>query len=187
MCKNELNCSVLIFLYLFCSTQSNITDDIKGLVKNIYDFTKTSESNETKGNALPELIVENFDDEQIWQELELQNEDCNKSFISDVSQLVARKDRLTFPFRLKEDEDIFESEESKQQKLTSSDNDEADKMENENDSDLDNELELNDEENEEDNDSIDSDIEKRPIKKKPGKQDSFTRDDFLFIFKILQL
>lgn len=45
-------------------------------------------------NALPELIVDGFDIEQIWQQLELQNAEYFDGAVGDVSRLVAVKDGL---------------------------------------------------------------------------------------------
>jgi U3 small nucleolar RNA-associated protein MPP10 len=44
-------------------------------LKLLYDTTKKVEikTNDVEDDTLPELIVEDFDEEQIWQELELQN------------------------------------------------------------------------------------------------------------------
>lgn len=44
-------------------------------MKLLYDTTKNVEikTNYVEDNTLPELIVKDFDEEQIWQELELQN------------------------------------------------------------------------------------------------------------------
>lgn len=54
------------------------------------------EENTRKSQALPELIIENFDLEQIWQQIELQNEDLlNKSVIR-VSKYAVNKNRLIF-------------------------------------------------------------------------------------------
>lgn len=41
------------------------------ILKNLYDFMKKSEG-KGKSNALPELIVDQMDVEQIWQQLEIQ-------------------------------------------------------------------------------------------------------------------
>lgn len=58
---------------LLCSSvQTDITEDTTNLLKQLYDTTKSAEK-KTDDDALPELIVKDFDEEQIWQELELQN------------------------------------------------------------------------------------------------------------------
>ncbi|KAK9694333.1 Mpp10 protein [Popillia japonica] len=80
----------------FISTEADRSNTIKFFVKNAYDFTKLEEENTRKSQALPELIIENFDLEQIWQQIELQNEDLlNKSVIR-VSKYVVNKNRLIF-------------------------------------------------------------------------------------------
>jgi hypothetical protein len=58
------------------------------------------------GDALPELIIQGFDEEQIWQELELQNEGRSEGLLSDVATLVAHKDLLKFPAQLKSEESV---------------------------------------------------------------------------------
>ncbi|KAI4468992.1 u3 small nucleolar ribonucleoprotein mpp10 [Holotrichia oblita] len=80
----------------FLSTVADHNNTIRFLVKNAYDFTKLEEENTRKSQALSELIIENFDLEQIWQQLELQNEDLlNKSLIR-VSKFAVNKNRLIF-------------------------------------------------------------------------------------------
>lgn len=61
-------------LYHF-SVQTNIAEETTDLLKRLYDTTKNVENktNSADDDALPELIVKDFDEEQIWQELELQN------------------------------------------------------------------------------------------------------------------
>lgn len=58
------------------SVQLNTAEDTTDLLKQLYDTTKNVESkldDNDDDDALPELIVKDFDEEQIWQELELQN------------------------------------------------------------------------------------------------------------------
>lgn len=60
----------------FCfSVQTNVAEETTNLLKQLYDTTKSIETKNDNINddALPELIVKDFDEEQIWQELELQN------------------------------------------------------------------------------------------------------------------
>lgn len=47
--------------------------DFTLLTKTLYDLHKVEKPSDYKGSPLDELVVENFDEEQIWQELELQN------------------------------------------------------------------------------------------------------------------
>uniref|UniRef100_A0A1B6E782 U3 small nucleolar ribonucleoprotein protein MPP10 n=2 Tax=Clastoptera arizonana TaxID=38151 RepID=A0A1B6E782_9HEMI len=84
----------------YLSSQPDLIERIKLLIKDLYDFTKSRENADIKGNALPELIIEEFDDEQIWQQLELQNDSFKKYLLENVSQLVDDKSRLTFPLKL---------------------------------------------------------------------------------------
>lgn len=53
----------------------NTAEETTQLLKQLYDTTKSIETklDNNDDDALPELIVKDFDEEQIWQELELQN------------------------------------------------------------------------------------------------------------------
>uniref|UniRef100_A0A1B6FTY7 U3 small nucleolar ribonucleoprotein protein MPP10 n=2 Tax=Cuerna arida TaxID=1464854 RepID=A0A1B6FTY7_9HEMI len=88
--------------YEFLSTQDEVAEKLKDLIKHMYDYTKQNEELSDK-NTLPSLIVQNFDEEQIWQQLELQNESSTRSLkvIQTVSQLSAKKEKLDFPLKLK--------------------------------------------------------------------------------------
>lgn len=65
-------CEILNSKVFYSSVQTNITEETTNLLKQLYDTTKSVEK-KTDDDALPELIVKDFDEEQIWQELELQN------------------------------------------------------------------------------------------------------------------
>ncbi|XP_038825540.1 U3 small nucleolar ribonucleoprotein protein MPP10-like [Salvelinus namaycush] len=70
----------------FLSLQGAVATDFTYLTKTLYDLHKTHEPAGSKGSPLDQLVVENFDEEQIWQELELQNTAVLKHFETAVSQ-----------------------------------------------------------------------------------------------------
>lgn len=79
------------------------------MLKNTYDFTKKQELESIQSNALPELIIENFDLEQIWQQVELQNDEVLDKSVTNVSRLAVAKNRLLFE-DVNKDEDTDESD-----------------------------------------------------------------------------
>ncbi|GJQ66594.1 hypothetical protein Trydic_g4570 [Trypoxylus dichotomus] len=79
----------------FISTE-NDHNEIKLYIKDLYDFMKNEEKKTEKTQALPELIIEDFDLEQIWQQIELQNEDLLNKSVATVSKFVVSKDQLLF-------------------------------------------------------------------------------------------
>lgn len=86
----------------FLTVQEDLKEDIKNLMKSLYDYTKSQENGtkkETK-NALPELIVKDFDEEQIWQEIELQNCECSDKLVWEVANCMSSKDTLKFPVEI---------------------------------------------------------------------------------------
>lgn len=62
------------------SLQDGVAADFTSLTKSLYDLHKAVEPADYKGSPLAQLVVENFDEEQIWQELELQNSAVLKHF-----------------------------------------------------------------------------------------------------------
>ncbi|XP_035409762.1 U3 small nucleolar ribonucleoprotein protein MPP10 [Cygnus atratus] len=57
----------------FLSVQDGLAAEFRALTKTLYDLNKALGSNIVRGSPLKELVIENFDEEQIWQQLELQN------------------------------------------------------------------------------------------------------------------
>uniref|UniRef100_A0A8C5JNS5 U3 small nucleolar ribonucleoprotein protein MPP10 n=1 Tax=Junco hyemalis TaxID=40217 RepID=A0A8C5JNS5_JUNHY len=55
----------------FLSVQDGLAADFRAMTKTLYDLNKGS--NIVRRGPLKELVIENFDEEQIWQQLELQN------------------------------------------------------------------------------------------------------------------
>lgn len=72
--------------------------DVTALTKNVYDFAKEQSYKKNRNtNALPELVTEGFDEEQIWQQLELQNEGEITHFLSDISTVLSESKKLVIP------------------------------------------------------------------------------------------
>ncbi|CAK1546618.1 unnamed protein product [Leptosia nina] len=89
----------------YLTVQNDIRDNIKDLVKTLYDFTKSQETknkkkNKLKGIALPKMIVDEFDEEQIWQQIELQNTECWDHLIWEVANCISNKNDLKFPMEI---------------------------------------------------------------------------------------
>uniref|UniRef100_A0A672NFF5 U3 small nucleolar ribonucleoprotein protein MPP10 n=1 Tax=Sinocyclocheilus grahami TaxID=75366 RepID=A0A672NFF5_SINGR len=80
---------------LFLSVQDALATDFKTLTKTLYDRHKAHEPADCKGSPLEQLVIENFDEEQIWQELELQNTALLTHFEEAVEQAVT-DDTITF-------------------------------------------------------------------------------------------
>ncbi|KAK3923690.1 U3 small nucleolar ribonucleoprotein MPP10 [Frankliniella fusca] len=81
----------------YVSANDATAESIKTFLKSLYGVVKETEEAEglPSGETLPELIVDNFDEEQIWQELDLQNEARVDSLVGSVARLVAQKDKFS--------------------------------------------------------------------------------------------
>ncbi|XP_026176400.1 U3 small nucleolar ribonucleoprotein MPP10 [Mastacembelus armatus] len=73
----------------FLSLQDGVAADFTSLTKTLYDLHKAQEPVEYKGSPLAQLVVENFDEEQIWQELELQNNAVLKHFKNAIDEVLS--------------------------------------------------------------------------------------------------
>ena len=71
------------------SEQKKAAKAFKRATKLVYDFMK-SEIN-SNNDSLPELMIDGFDEEQIWQQIELHNEQVIPSLITDVSKILSSK------------------------------------------------------------------------------------------------
>ncbi|KAG5263819.1 hypothetical protein AALO_G00268980 [Alosa alosa] len=71
----------------FLSLQDALAADFTALTKTLYDLHKAEQPAGFKSSPLDLLVVENFDEEQIWQELELQNAPALGQFEEAVSQV----------------------------------------------------------------------------------------------------
>uniref|UniRef100_A0A3Q4MXH4 U3 small nucleolar ribonucleoprotein protein MPP10 n=1 Tax=Neolamprologus brichardi TaxID=32507 RepID=A0A3Q4MXH4_NEOBR len=73
----------------FLSLQDEVATDFTSITKTLYDLHKAQEPGHYTGSPLAELVVENFDEEQIWQELELQNKAVLKHFKNAIDEALA--------------------------------------------------------------------------------------------------
>ncbi|XP_012706206.2 U3 small nucleolar ribonucleoprotein protein MPP10 [Fundulus heteroclitus] len=90
----------------FLSLQDGPAAEFTSLTKTMYDLQKSEEPAGYKGSPLAQLVVDNFDEEQIWQELELQNNAVMKHFKKAIGE--ALTNTLTL---LSDDEEMEEAEE----------------------------------------------------------------------------
>ncbi|MCJ8747407.1 hypothetical protein PDJAM_G00153040 [Pangasius djambal] len=89
---------------LFLNVQDGLAADFTSLTKTLYDLHKAHKRKGWKGSPLDQLVVENFDEEQIWQELELQNTAALTLFENEVSKAVI-DDTLTLLEETEEEEE----------------------------------------------------------------------------------
>ncbi|XP_057323902.1 U3 small nucleolar ribonucleoprotein protein MPP10 [Microplitis mediator] len=132
----------------FLSVQNDAELEIRNSLKNLYDFTKAETNNVKKNNsnhnALPELIIENVDEEHIWQQLELQNESVIPDFITNISHIVAKKNLFKLPITQESENQLEDNnnDDDEQEKEEDQDEDEKvnDEMEYEDEIDSDREI-----------------------------------------------
>ncbi|KAG7315252.1 hypothetical protein KOW79_021340 [Hemibagrus wyckioides] len=115
---------------LFLNVQDGLAADFTSLTKTLYDLHKTHKLTECNGSPLDQLVVENFDEEQIWQELELQNTAVLTHFEDAVSKAVT-DDKLFLLEESEEEEEEEDGGESGQDEEEEDDEEEEKEDENE--------------------------------------------------------
>ncbi|KAK3098861.1 hypothetical protein FSP39_023805 [Pinctada imbricata] len=78
--------------YASLRVQTGHSKTFRQITKDVYDVCKDCEIIRKKNpEALPELITEEFDEEQIWQQIELQNQGIVNSLLSAISGVATSK------------------------------------------------------------------------------------------------
>uniref|UniRef100_A0A8C3YPY9 M-phase phosphoprotein 10 n=1 Tax=Catagonus wagneri TaxID=51154 RepID=A0A8C3YPY9_9CETA len=95
----------------FLTIQDELASNFTSLTKVLYDFNKVLEKDRKHGSPLQRLMIHNFDDEQIWQQLELQNEPVLQYFQKAVSETIKDEDITLLPENEEQEceEDALES------------------------------------------------------------------------------
>ncbi|NP_001039782.1 U3 small nucleolar ribonucleoprotein protein MPP10 [Bos taurus] len=103
----------------FLTIQDELPSKFTSLTKVLYDFNKVLENDRKHGSPLKKLMINNFDDEQIWQQLELQNEPILQHFQSAVSETIEDEDISLLPESEEQEceEDVMELEAAGQEDL----------------------------------------------------------------------
>ncbi|MXQ82892.1 hypothetical protein E5288_WYG022608 [Bos mutus] len=103
----------------FLTIQDELASKFTSLTKVLYDFNKVLENDRKHGSPLKKLMINNFDDEQIWQQLELQNEPILQHFQSAVSETIEDEDISLLPESEEQEceEDVMELEAADQEDL----------------------------------------------------------------------
>lgn len=109
----------------FLTIQNGLASNFTSLTKVLYDFNKILENGRISGSPLQKLEINSFDDEQIWQQLELQNEPILEYFQNAVSETIEDEDLSLLP----ESEDQECEEEASELEVDSQENLETDEEE----------------------------------------------------------
>ncbi|XP_060603484.1 U3 small nucleolar ribonucleoprotein protein MPP10-like [Ruditapes philippinarum] len=80
----------------FISAGKSFSSKYTDPLKNLYDISKTVIQDNSSSSTLQELIVSDFDDEQIWQQLELENEACVSNLLSGAAKILSSKNQCSF-------------------------------------------------------------------------------------------
>ncbi|XP_027708036.1 U3 small nucleolar ribonucleoprotein protein MPP10 isoform X1 [Vombatus ursinus] len=101
----------------FLTVQDGLAINFTSLTKALYDLHKALKTDVILGSPLKELVIENFDDEQIWQQLELQNEPVLQYFKKAVNGNVKDKELSLLPESEEVDSEMDIDEEEIEQNL----------------------------------------------------------------------
>ncbi|XP_050319788.1 U3 small nucleolar ribonucleoprotein protein MPP10 [Bactrocera neohumeralis] len=103
-------------------SSSKKQEDIKTLLQKTYQAcVRNDESSKNALEILPELVVEDMDEEQIWQQLELRNNTILTALVENASKLLSLKEEK-LEVRLDEDDNQEIEEELEQSESEAKDN-----------------------------------------------------------------
>ncbi|XP_061386052.1 U3 small nucleolar ribonucleoprotein protein MPP10-like [Musca vetustissima] len=122
-----------VFVGVTCTAQPKKCKDIRKMLQQLYGITIESDiSQHGNPEILPELVVDDMDEEQIWQQLELRNAAVLDTMINTTASLMALREQK-LEIRLKEDGegDEMDEEEEEEDNEDSDDHDDEDHMDNE--------------------------------------------------------
>ena len=95
----------------FFSVQAAANTKFKAITKDLYDSVNKNFTLQGLTGSLPELYTEGFDEEQIWQQLELHNEPSFKILMKNVAKLLTGKDKKLSFYKVEVQTDDEEQEE----------------------------------------------------------------------------
>ena len=72
---------------IFLSPESNLCSNFLNVSKELYDFISDINKNNQNQNYLKELLVDGFDNEQVWQQIQLCNNHSIKQYRKAINQL----------------------------------------------------------------------------------------------------
>ncbi|CAJ1049787.1 U3 small nucleolar ribonucleoprotein protein MPP10 [Xyrichtys novacula] len=101
----------------FLGLQDGAAADFTSLTKTLYDLHKAQEPRYYKGSPLDQLVVENFDEEQIWQELELQNDAVLEHFKNATDEALSDKTLTLLVEEEEEEEEESIGEEEEEEEI----------------------------------------------------------------------
>lgn len=111
-------------MFIYFSPQDDAADKLKDLLKTLYDYIKSlaADDDSGTGNALEELIIQHMDEEQIWQQLELNNEEIVDQSLKIVpSVLSIHEEKLQIPYKSNQnDQEPNDDEEQERDEVSDS-------------------------------------------------------------------
>lgn len=131
--------------------QDAASKKFKGITKELFDFSNKNYAIKGLSGGLAELFIDEFDEEGVWEQIELRNEPAFKRLVNNVSTIMAIKDKsITFK----------QVEEGKEEELTFNGEEEEEEGEEKDDESISSELSLDlprDSEDDEDGSDFDDD------------------------------